>query len=57
MKHFNHDLVTLPTGERIDGFYQTPDGTFPSVTSVVGWKKTQFFAQWRKNNPKRLDEP
>jgi len=52
MKHFNHDLVTLPTGERIDGFYQTPDGTFPSVTSVVGWKKTQFFAQWRKNNPK-----
>jgi genome maintenance exonuclease 1 len=22
------------------------------VTTVVGWKKNQFFAQWRKNNPK-----
>jgi genome maintenance exonuclease 1 len=22
------------------------------VTTVVGWKKNQFFAEWRKNNPK-----
>jgi hypothetical protein len=51
-KHFNHQLVQLPQAERIDGFYQTPDGRFPSVTTVVGWKKNQFFAQWRKNNPK-----
>jgi len=51
-KHFNHKLVDLPSAERIDGFYQTPDGKFPSVTTVVGWKKNQFFAEWRKNNPK-----
>jgi hypothetical protein len=51
-KHFNHKLVQLPQAERIDGFYQTPDGRFPSVTTVVGWKKNQFFADWRKNNPK-----
>jgi genome maintenance exonuclease 1 len=52
IKTFNHKFTTLPTGERVDGFYQTPDGKFPSVTTVVGWKKNQFFAEWRKNNPK-----
>ena len=52
VKLFNHKPVQLPQGERVDGFYQTPDGRFPSVTTVVGWKKNQFFAQWRKNNPK-----
>jgi genome maintenance exonuclease 1 len=51
-KHFNHQIVNLPQAERVDGFYQTPDGRFPSVTTVVGWKKNQFFAEWRKNNPK-----
>jgi genome maintenance exonuclease 1 len=51
-KIFTHKLVELQQGERIDGFYQTPDGRFPSVTTVVGWKKNQFFAEWRKNNPK-----
>ena len=51
-KHFHHQLIELPQAERIDGFYQTPDGKFPSVTTVVGWKKNQFFAQWRKDNPK-----
>jgi len=51
-KLFNHAIVDLPKGERVDGFYQTPDGKFPSVTTVVGWKKNQFFAEWRKNNPK-----
>jgi hypothetical protein len=51
-KLFNHKFVELPQAERIDGFYQTPDGKFPSVTTVVGWKKNQFFAEWRKNNPK-----
>jgi genome maintenance exonuclease 1 len=51
-KHFNHQIVELPAAERVDGFYQTPDGRFPSVTTVVGWKKNQFFAEWRKNNPK-----
>jgi heme-degrading monooxygenase HmoA len=51
-KTFTHKLTELPQGERVDGFYQTPDGRFPSVTTVVGWKKNQFFAEWRKNNPK-----
>jgi hypothetical protein len=52
VKHFNHQIVELPAAERVDGFYETPDGRFPSVTTVVGWKKNQFFAEWRKNNPK-----
>jgi len=51
-KVFTHKLVNLEQSERIDGFYQTPEGRFPSVTTVVGWKKNQFFAEWRKNNPK-----
>lgn len=52
IKQFKHNFIELPKGERVDGFYQTPDGKFPSVTTVVGWKKNQFFAEWRKNNPK-----
>lgn len=32
--------------------YETPEGIFPSVTTVVGFKKQQFFSEWRKKNPK-----
>lgn len=32
-------------------FYSTPEGLFPSVTTVVGFEKQQFFSNWRKNNP------
>lgn len=32
-------------------FYSTPGGEFPSVTTVVGHKKNQFFAEWRNKNP------
>jgi len=32
-------------------FYETPGGVFPSVTSVVGWDKQNFFAEWRRKNP------
>jgi genome maintenance exonuclease 1 len=32
-------------------YYNTPDGNFPSVTTVTGWSKRKFFAEWRKNNP------
>jgi genome maintenance exonuclease 1 len=32
-------------------FYSTPEGLFPSVTTVVGFEKQQFFSEWRKNNP------
>ena len=31
--------------------YKTPDGIFPSVTTVVGFEKQKFFAEWRKKNP------
>jgi genome maintenance exonuclease 1 len=32
-------------------FYSTPDGEFPSVTTVVGYGKQNFFAEWRRKNP------
>lgn len=32
-------------------FYVTPEGKFPSVTTVTGWEKRKFFAEWRKKNP------
>lgn len=56
MKKFIHTPQDLPGvlnesyrhGKR---FYQTPDGTFPSVTTVVGHEKQAFFANWRAQNP------
>ena len=54
--NFNHlelnfDRVDLEK-EEVNGkrFYKTPDGIFPSVTTVTGWEKRNFFAGWRKNN-------
>lgn len=32
-------------------YYITPEGKYPSVTTVTGWEKRKFFAEWRKNNP------
>ena len=32
-------------------YYSTPEGKYPSVTTVTGWEKRKFFAEWRKNNP------
>jgi PD-(D/E)XK nuclease superfamily len=55
-KNFIHDKLTLEgllqeetttTGRS----YKTPDGIFPSVTTVVGFEKQQFFSEWRKKNP------
>jgi len=47
-------LTELPvshTGDR--RFYLSPEGKkYPSVTTVTGWEKKQFFAEWRANNPK-----
>jgi len=32
--------------------YVTPEGNkYPSVTTVTGGKKREFFAEWRRNNP------
>jgi len=55
-KRFNHNFVNLSCelkeiekdGKR---HYSTPGGDFPSVTTVVGHKKQQFFAEWREKNP------
>jgi genome maintenance exonuclease 1 len=46
--------IDLPVKE-VDGqrYYKSPTGKFlPSVTTVTGWKKRQFFAEWRKKNAK-----
>lgn len=37
------------TGTR---FYESPGGKYPSVTTVTGFEKKAFFAEWRRNNPK-----
>ena len=34
-------------------YYLSPTGkNLPSVTTVTGWKKSRFFAKWRRDNPK-----
>lgn len=57
VKRFTHiehepldDLKTV--NENGSRFYQTPNGNYPSVTTVTGFKKSQFFAEWRRKNPK-----
>ena len=56
IKTFSHNFIEIPNSLKettIDGkrFYQTPEGTFPSVTTVVGWQKQKFFSEWRNKNP------
>jgi genome maintenance exonuclease 1 len=54
---FNHDIVVIEDNlrtEEINGkrFYVAPDGNkYPSVTTITGWKKRAFFAEWRRKNP------
>jgi hypothetical protein len=55
-KKFTHKPVELNGSLKevtVDGkrFYETPQGTFPSVTTVVGFEKQKFFANWRAKNP------
>ena len=55
-KKFNHKPIDLAceikeVTKDDKRFYLTPGGEFPSVTSVVGFEKQQFFAEWRKKNP------
>jgi len=41
--------TTYRNGKR---WYKVPnDKLYPSVTTVTGWEKREFFAEWRKNNP------
>ena len=56
VKTFNHKFIDLNVElkevyKNEKRFYSTPEGDFPSVTTVVGFEKQQFFAEWRKNNP------
>lgn len=58
MKQFNKSTiqVQLPELKVVEKEgkreYVTPEGNkYPSVTTVMGWKKRAFFAEWRKNNP------
>ena len=54
--NFTHNFYDLPKGgiEQIEKngvrLYSTPDGIFPSVSTVVGWEKQKKYANWRKNN-------
>ena len=58
-KKFNHvgleaNLPDIPTvNENGSRYYLCEDDKYPSVTTVTGWKKRQFFAEWRKKNPKQ----
>jgi len=57
-KQFNHvgleaNLPDIPTvNENGSRYYLCEDDKYPSVTTVTGWKKRQFFMEWRKNNPR-----
>lgn len=56
LKKFIHKPIDLNGSLKevtLDGkrFYETPDGVFPSVTTVVGFEKQKFFAEWRQRNP------
>jgi genome maintenance exonuclease 1 len=52
-KHIDEKLkAELLSEENESGrYYVTPEGKYPSVTTVTGWEKRKFFAEWRKNNP------
>jgi len=46
-------LEEIPAVMEDDGrYYLSPEGKYPSVTTVTGWKKSNFFKEWRKNNPR-----
>ena len=56
MKSFRHAFVNTSgdiTATEANGSrqYTTPDGVFPSVTTVTGWAKRKFFAKWRREHP------
>ena len=55
-KTFKHNFTLAErdisaTESTLGRSYVTEDGTFPSVTTVVGWEKQAFFKTWRKQNP------
>jgi len=61
-KKYNHtkldvEFDTLPVEQR-NGlrFYQSPSGKWlPSVTTVTGWSKREFFKKWRTDPNNKLE--
>jgi hypothetical protein len=50
-KPVSFDLKLEEVYQNGSRLYKTPAGIFPSVTTVVGWEKQQFFSEWRARNP------
>lgn len=56
--NFTHNFYEIPKNqlEQIEKnnirMYSTPDGIFPSVSTVVGWENHKKYADWRKKNEK-----
>lgn len=52
-KHITEEKKAELLSEENDSgrYYTTPEGKFPSVTTVTGWEKRKFFAEWRRKNP------
>ena len=49
----DYQLEEIPAVMEDNGrYYISPEGKFPSVTTVTGWEKSNFFREWRKKNPR-----
>lgn len=49
--HIPHTFTSIESVEDENGRRYLCEGEYyPSVTTVTGWEKRLFFAQWRKNN-------
>ena len=48
------EAETTVNTKNINGsrWYESPIGSLPSVTTVTGFEKAEFFAKWRKENPR-----
>lgn len=55
LKLIESDNTVRSVEEKNIRIYSTPDGIFPSVTTVVGWEKRLFFESWRIQNRKESD--
>jgi genome maintenance exonuclease 1 len=54
--HIPHQFKPIESVEDENGRRYLCEGEYyPSVTTVTGWQKRSFFAEWRKNNPAELN--
>ena len=49
---FNFNDLSTETTEEGRYYLSEDNKKLPSVTTVTGWAKKQFFAKWRAKNPK-----